>query len=119
MYLCNCSVLQLILVENDSLKKPTEILSLAYLHNVSIKRFVFITNMDSVNCAVQTYSVNKRDFLSSFKEFIASYSYCVLAGKDGIRTHCRYIQNTPLCYVLYHTTDSDLEIVPDSWIIHD
>jgi len=75
--------------------------------------------MDSVYCTVQTHSLNKRDYLSSFKGFIASYCYCIPAATDGIRTHCQYIQNTLLFYVLYYTTDSDLGIGPDSWIIHD
>jgi len=82
----------------------------------SINRLVFITNMDSVYCTVQSQSLNKRN---SFTGLIASYCYCLPAGLDGIRTHCQYIQNTLLFYVLYYTTDSDLGIGPDSWIIHD
>jgi hypothetical protein len=84
-----------------------------------MNRSVFITNMDSVYCTVQTHSLNKRDYLSSFKGLIASYCYCIPAAMDGIRSHCEHTQNTLLVFVLHYTTESDLGIGPDSWIIHD
>jgi hypothetical protein len=75
--------------------------------------------MDSIYCAVQTHSLNEIDYLSSFEGLIASYCYCLPAGMDEIRNHCQYVQNALLFYVLYCTTDSDLGIGTDSWIIHD